>query len=154
MPYNCESLVSNQNSYKISVSNRKERVGGAIALTCRSGISMRQTLNGVTRSFEYGVWQLIFKSITINCVGIYRPPSLATDNQFVSDIFLLLEEIVPMSSNLMVMGDFNLHIQDDSNTIEEFNNSLDALGLVQHVSFPTHVHGQSLDLVITGREWY
>jgi hypothetical protein len=67
----------------------------------------------------------------------------------VSDFFLLLEEIVPKFSNLMVMGDFNLHIKDDNNTIEEFNNSLYALGLVQHVNFPTHVHGQSLDLVIT-----
>ncbi|CAG2199519.1 unnamed protein product [Mytilus edulis] len=47
------------------------------------------------------------------------------------------------------MGDFNLHIEENSNAISEFNNSLDALGLIQHVDFPTHIHGRSLDLVIT-----
>jgi formyltetrahydrofolate synthetase len=47
------------------------------------------------------------------------------------------------------MGDFNLHIHDDTSAISEFNNCLCAMGLEQHVHFPTQVFGQSLDLVIT-----
>lgn len=44
--------------------------------------------------------------------------------------------------------DFNLHIRDDSNAVSDFNNSIIALWLMQHMDFPTHVHGHSLDLVI------
>jgi hypothetical protein len=147
--YQFETSDLNQNGYKISVSNRQNRIGGGVALTCRSGVNMRRLLSGAKSSFEYGVWQLIFKSITIHCVGIYRPPSLATPNQFVTEFFQFLEDIVPKYLNLMIMGDFNLHIHDDSSAVSEFNNSLFALGLLQHVDFPTHVHGHSLDLVIT-----
>ena len=74
---------------------------------------------------------------------------MATPNQFVSEFFQFLENIVPKYSNLMIMGDFNLHIGDDSNAVSDFNNSLCALGLLQHVDFPTRIHGHSLDLVIT-----
>lgn len=51
----------------------------------------------------------------------------------------------------MIMGDFNLHINTDSNAVLDFNSSLGALGLQLHVDFQTHIYGQSLDLVIT--EW-
>ena len=49
----------------------------------------------------------------------------------------------------MIMGDFNLHIQEEKTVITEFKNSLFAMGLVQHVDFGTHVAGNTLDLVIT-----
>ena len=47
------------------------------------------------------------------------------------------------------MGDFNLHIHEDTNNISDLNRCLCAMGLQQHVHFPTQVFGQSLDLVIT-----
>lgn len=96
-----ESSDLNQNGYKISVSNRKNRIGGGVALVCRSDINMRRISIGVKQSFEYGVWQLIFKNITIHCVGIYRPPSLATANQFMLDFCQFLEDLVPKNSSLM-----------------------------------------------------
>jgi hypothetical protein len=139
----------NQNGYKVSVANRQNKSGGGVALTCRVGINMRRLLSGAMRSFEYGVWQLVFKSMTIHCVGIYRPPILATPNQFVNEFFPFMEDIVAKYSNLVVLGDFNLHINDTTSSILNFNNSLTALGLKQHVDFPTHIEGQSLDLVIT-----
>ena len=100
--YQFETSDLNQNGYKISVSNRQNRIGGGVALSCRSGVNMRRLLSGAKSSLEYGVWQLIFKSITIHCVGIYRPPSLATPHQFVAEFFQFLEEIVPKYSNLMI----------------------------------------------------
>ncbi|CAG2229999.1 unnamed protein product [Mytilus edulis] len=93
---------------------------------------------------------ILYRKINdIECGECKQPPSLATPNQFVNEFFQFLEDIVPKYSNLIIMGDFNLHIEENSNAISEFNNSLDALGLIQHVDFPTHIHGRSLDLVIT-----
>lgn len=138
----------NQNGYKISVANRQNRGGGGVALTCRSGVNSRKLLAGNKPTFEFGLWQLVFKNITINCIGIYRLWS-ATPTQFVSEFCQFLEDVIPKYSNLLLMGDFNLHINDDSNAVADFHNCLYALGLLQHVDFPTHIHGQSLDLVIT-----
>lgn len=52
----------------------------------------------------------------------------------------------------MVIGDFNLHINKNSNEVSEFKNSLDAFGFVHYSNFHTYVNGHILDLVITGFE--
>ena len=85
-----ETSDLNQNGYKMSVAIRRNKIGGGVALTCKSGVNMRKIVSGTTQSFEYGVWQLILKNITINCVGVHRPPSLATPVQFVSHFFQFL----------------------------------------------------------------
>ena len=118
-------------------------------MTHRNNINVRLISSGTTRSFEHGIWQIILKSITIHVVGIYRPPSLSTNHQFVSDISDFIEGILPKHTHLMFMGDFNLHINDESNTISEFKDILYSFGLEQHVNFGTHTSGNYLDLVIT-----
>lgn len=143
-----ESSDLNQNGYKISVVNRKNRVGGGIAVTCRSGVKMRRLSFGTSQTFEIGIWQLILKNITVNVVGIYRSPTVSTPAQFVADFFEFMENTLPKYTNILIMGDFNLHIIENSATILEFKNS-SAMGLSQHGSFSTHTAGQSLDLVIT-----
>lgn len=110
---------------------------------------MRRLLSVDKSSFEYSVWRLFFKSITIHCIGIYIPQSLATPNKFVTKFLQFLEDIVPKYSNIMIMGDFNLHVHENSSDTTEFNNSLSVFSFVQHVDFPTHLQGCSLDLVIT-----
>ena len=68
-----ETSDLNQNGYKLSVANRKNKMGGGIALTCRSEVKMRKLKSGTTNSFEFGIWQLMFKNITMHVIGIYRP---------------------------------------------------------------------------------
>ncbi|XP_052782951.1 uncharacterized protein LOC128219177 [Mya arenaria] len=82
-------------------------------------------------------------------LGLYRPPSLGTELQFVSEFLQFLEEILPSYSNLMILGDFNLHLDDGTSASTDFNNSLYSLGLEQHVTFPTQIEGNVLDLVIS-----
>lgn len=51
---------------------------------------------------------------------------------------------------LLITGDFNIHVDigDDPDFLRLFD-LLESLGLRQHASQPTHVHGHSLDLIIT-----
>ena len=144
-----ETSDLNQYGYKISVTNRQNRIGGGIALTHRNTYTSRRISHGVTRSFEFGIWQHILKNITLHIMGVYRPPSLATNTQFISDFSEFIEGIVPQYSNLMIIGDFNLHIDDNSSTTADFKDSLFSMGLTQHVDFSTHTGGNILDLVIT-----
>ena len=50
----------------------------------------------------------------------------------------------------LVLGDFNIHldVSDDADAIK-FLDLLESLGLEQHVTKSTHIHGHILDLVIT-----
>ena len=46
------------------------------------------------------------------------------------------------------MGDFNLHLDISSHHTETFTDILTSSGLLQHVNFPTYIHGHWLDLWI------
>ena len=53
-------------------------------------------------------------------------------------------------SNMIVLGDFNIHINDENdNEAGIFVDTMIALGFNQHVSFPMHRAGNILDLVFT-----
>ena len=53
-------------------------------------------------------------------------------------------------SDMIVLGDFNIHINDDNdNEAGIFVDTMIALGFNQHVSFPMHRAGNILDLVFT-----
>ena len=65
----------NQNGYTMSTVNRSSRIGGGVALTCRTWVTVRKVSSSKNRTFEHGIWQLILKNITINVVGVYRPQS-------------------------------------------------------------------------------
>ena len=49
--------------------------------------------------------------------------------------------------NILIGGDFNIHIDDLDMQI--FNDTMEALGLQQHVTFPSHQAGNTLDLIFT-----
>ena len=52
--------------------------------------------------------------------------------------------------NMIVLGDFNIHINDENdNETGIFVDTMIALGFNQHVSFPTYRAGNILDLVFT-----
>ena len=53
-------------------------------------------------------------------------------------------------TNVIILGDFNLHVNDpnDDNAMN-FIETTKALALEQHVKFPTHTSGNTLDLVLT-----
>ena len=46
------------------------------------------------------------------------------------------------------MGDFNLHIESQSSDHRQLTGILEHFDLNQHVKFPTHIHGHSLDVMI------
>jgi len=133
----------------LSVANRKNQIGGGIALVCRNTIDVKQLSHGQNSAFEYGLWKLAFKNITIHVIGIYRPPSLSTYNQFITTFCDYVENTLPDFSNLLIMGDFNFHIEEENSLIRDFNTHVSAMGLQQHVMFETHTAGHSLDLVMT-----
>ena len=51
----------------------------------------------------------------------------------------------------IILGDFNLHLDNSNRNTNKFNEMLTCFDLKQHVNFPTRVHGHWLDLLFTKR---
>ena len=56
---------------------------------------------------------------------------------------------VPSPSELIISGDFNIHADSDLTTPQKFSGILDNFHLTQHINFPLHDDGHTLDLLIT-----
>ena len=71
-------------------------------------------------------------------------------SQFLEDFPILLSSVSTIPHEFLITGDFNIHVDDptDSNALQ-FISLLNLANLTQHVSFPTHSHSHTLDLVIT-----
>ena len=54
-----------------------------------------------------------------------------------------------MQEELLIVGDFNIHVDSSNNESQSFLDILNANGLIQHVKSSTHQKGHTLDLVIT-----
>ena len=81
---------------------------------------------------------------------IYKQPTSSTIT-FCEELATILEEgITSMKLNIMIIGDFKIHMENiaNPNTIT-FNDFLDSFNLQKHVNFPTHIAKHHLDLYIT-----
>ena len=78
----------------------------------------------------------------LTTIGLYHPPYSPinpTNNIFINEIIELLTEVIPSSNNHIILGDFNLHVNDhDDVDAQIFNDSMEALGLMQHSTNQTH----------------
>ena len=77
---------------------------------------------------------------------ICRPPGPAS--AFFSELQDILSYISTLPHDLALMGHFNLRIDSSSSDAGRLSGILDSFDLHQHVDFPTHIHGHSLDLMI------
>ncbi|CAJ1081981.1 LOW QUALITY PROTEIN: uncharacterized protein LOC116399339 [Xyrichtys novacula] len=79
-------------------------------------------------------------------VTIYRPPK--PHPSFLSDFSEFVTHLNTISSSVLLLGDFNFHIDNPTcKQASDFLDLLDTLNLTQHVHSPTHSHGHTLDLV-------
>ena len=66
------------------------------------------------------------------------------------DFTSFVTELIPRWPENVLLGDFNLHVSNDDDIDSTiFLDTIEALGLYQHVTFPTHKQGNTLDLVLS-----
>ena len=71
------------------------------------------------------------------------------------DFEQLLSDLVDKPGKPLIMGDFNIHVEDVSDSLAlRFGTLLKANGWIQHISTATHQDGGILDLVITRDSCY
>ena len=130
----------------------RELRGGGVGLLFKESLDVKcknSEWNTSFQSFEF--LDARFKSSKmIRMIIIYRPPSSVPLSTFYREFSLLLEEMATASGELLVVGDFNLHVDSSCDVnAEHFGDLLASLDLKQWVTGPTHTSGHTLDLIIT-----
>src|ERR1043165_4947374 len=83
-------------------------------------------------------------------LNIYRPGSAQVTAKFLEEFASVLESIVTRNNQLVILGDFNIHLEESTeSSTSQFLELLKQFGLVQHVKEITHRQGGMLDLIIT-----
>lgn len=77
---------------------------------------------------------------------IYCPPKPYPS--FFSDFSDFLTQLCSISPTILLLGDFNIHIDNaECKSATEFLELLQCFNFIQHIDFPTHNRGHILDLV-------
>ena len=146
--------VLNNDNLKLANVNKISRKGGGIALVYSNNLKVRHLEDAKRMSFEYAIWGLEHKGTKMTIMAIYRPPystiNQATTQSFFEEFTNWMETKSNEYNNIIVLGDFNIHINNDQDADENrFKDIMETLGLQQPVSFSMHRYGKTLDHIYT-----
>ncbi len=71
---------------------------------------------------------------------VYRPPGHHSD--FIKEFGDFISELVLAADKVLIVGDFNIHVDNEKDI-------LNSIGVIQHVSGPTHCRNHTLDLILS-----
>ena len=142
------------NEYNLFKSNWKDRPGGGLGLIILKDYSTKLLEEGSKTSFQYAKWRVSCKNTALKIVAIYHPPystmNPVTGNIFIDELTDWLTDTPASDKNVLVMGDFNIHINKEDNEMAAiFLDSMTAMRLQCSYTFPTHKDGNCLDLIFT-----
>ena len=136
----------NKDRYNLTSAIRENRRGG-LALITKNDFTVKLVSNAELRTFQFAKWNVQLMHTNITVLGIYRPPA-GSPVEFLTEFTNWIIDVMAHETNLLVAGDFNLHINNKNyENAANFMESMVALGLVQHVTEPTHKCGNILDLI-------
>ena len=93
--------------------------------------------------------------LAVRLVVVYRPPPSKANglrnSGFLDDEWpTFLTRYATTHKDIIIVGDMNFHLDvADDRDAQRFTSVLESCGLQQHIHEPTHVHGHTLDVVIT-----
>ena len=125
--------------------DRHERAGGGVAVCFREGVQAQQLDVDTPAQLEVMFFRVVLAdhSALLLC-AMYRPPrqgpaSLLYLTEALDDLL-----VAHRCHHVLLVGDLNHHLERDA-----YENLLTVQGLKDHVSFPTHERGGTLDPVIS-----
>ena len=134
---------------------RQSRRAGGVAVIYKREVNLEvKPKTFATKSFEFMEATVISGSTSIHLIIVYRPPpskvNKLTPNMFFQEFADFLESQTLTKGQLLLVGDFNFHVDVESdNKALQFMSLIQDADLEQHISVPTHRKGHTLDLIIT-----
>ena len=132
---------------------RINRTGGGVGVFVRKNIKTIKVVKSPNfTTFEYITITLNTANRNISFVLLYRPPS-SNRKRFITEFKSFLNDHLSTLENLVVLGDFNIWIEDEDNFYaKKFRTELDYLNMVNFVTEPTTRNTHILDLIISNKE--
>ena len=131
--------------------------GGGVAFLCRDLLSPTSFQLPDYHSFEAISIRLANITPQLTIFNIYRPPNTSSYSSPFSTFLDELSSLLTLActcTNFVITGDFNIHCNNLSDSqATQFLSLLDDFNLIQHVNFPTHIDGNTLDLLITSTSY-
>ena len=133
-------------------------VGGGVGIMFKANLDIKMVKkSSVFKSFEYMEVLLNSNPHCFRIIILYRPPPSEKNGLEHSTFFEEFPEFLDhksiQSGNLLMVGDFNIHMdKPDSGYPAQFAGLLSAGNFKQHVTEKTHDKKHILDLVITKSE--
>ena len=142
--------------YAFNHKDRQGKGGGGVGLLFKSSLSVKSEAVQHFKSFEAYQTRVSCQSRSLILLVIYRPDIVEEQGQripyslFLEEFATLLDSLVLDPSEVVLTGDFNVWV-DDFNDVRarQFMNILSSYGMKQLVQEGTHLHGHTLDLLIT-----
>jgi hypothetical protein len=139
--------------YKMITKNREGR-GGGVGLIYRASLACLARPSDARASFEHLEVNCSLPRGQVLLVTLYRPPpspaNRLTFAQFKEEFADYITDIICDSRNLLLVGDFNVHWNNENDPNARWLRDLAAAhGLEQHLHSPTHASGNTIDLVFT-----
>ena len=138
--------------YKLLHNRRKDRekiVGGGVGVMLKSNILAKHISGKQFTSFEHTIVKIKMENNSnLTLITIYRLLFIPT-NVFLKEFIILLEMFSASSEMFVLAGDVNIHL-DNNNDIytKQLNDIFQMFNLKQHVNFPTHNLGHTIDIVV------
>ena len=133
-------------------SQTKGSRGGGVGFVVARRVRFEECSNQGFKTFECTAIK-IQETPPLLLVAVYRPPTSQKNNfsasDFVEEFTEFLTDTILRYENFIILGDFNLHWENNSNTaVCALQDILRTLDCKQFVNSPTHVKGHTLDLII------
>ena len=113
-----------------------------------SSFKVKPIQQGCKKTFEHATWAITARNKTFSITGENHPPpkNRITNSMFIVEITEHLTVLLPTTNRNIVMGDFNMHVNNPVNAdTMVFNDTFSTLELDQNVRTSTHYHGNILD---------
>ena len=126
--------------------------GGGVAVIYKRGLSSVKLVFGERfASFEHIEVAIHHMSVVTRIAVIYRPGHPGTDQDFLNEFSLFLDNFLNTNGRSLICGDFNYWVDSPLGKAYsmEFVSLLDTNNIVNSVVGPTHVSGHTLDLVLS-----
>ena len=134
---------------------RPNRRGGGVSILFKTSFHLCSVTPLPAKTFEgIEVVLRVRPTSTVRIVTIYRPPSSGKNttlfSEFISEFSRVLDRAATRPTEYVIVGDFNVHYGDQLRPdVRDLSELLKDNEFKQHVTEPTHVGGNILDLVIT-----
>ena len=153
-PSNCTIAELLPPGYEIVHKPRQDKRGGGVAVLARTELRCKLKIALALTSFEAIIVIITSGHNVIYMCVVYAPEckqsSAQAHNTFISEFAPSLVDHLGKSLNVLLLGDFNYHVNAEANVYtNKFLSLPECFGLKTHVQIETHIKCNTFDLVIT-----